>query len=95
MKKKFEVSYLTSRRYVPYFDFENQFSPSDEILSYSFSLKKLRHNDMQDVESHRQKVMSKCECMYGVTTISVVTMLHHMVHVHWQTIYRIPCHCLQ
>jgi hypothetical protein len=29
------------RRNVPYFDVENQFSPSNEILSYSVSLKKL------------------------------------------------------
>jgi len=47
------------RMKVRYFKVENHFSPSNEILSYSVSLKQLQHNDLQDMQSHRQKVMSK------------------------------------
>jgi len=34
---------------VPHFNVKNYFSPSNEILSYSVSFKKLQNNDFQDM----------------------------------------------
>jgi len=39
------------------------FSPSNEILSYSVSLQRLQNNNLQDMQNHRQKVMSETEGM--------------------------------